>query len=496
MKKSIILSIAAAAVCALAFSISCNNLEEVTEPDPEPETPGEIILHATVADPGGDDSGTSSDSKAYFSNSNWVWEGGDIIQIWYDSNTGTTPDALMGYDAKNKKWIFTKSGSPKSSGTLKALYRHGDVGTGTANANEITLTTTSDYTYSTIGNENHFYCDLKDWKYLSEIQVILSDLNSNKASKYTLACNRFKPITGYEVREGDIIATTGAEGNAVAGISNKGGGVAFVFATCACYGQTKTYKFSRLMNDSNNYTIEAIEKSKALSRISNNAKIKSIKLSGTWTRADYTQLSADGPKWANFNLGSTISTYENQTECTTSTVGGIYRYLGTNNLRDNTRLRDDHLDEYTSSNDPATKIWGSHWRMPTADELYMIYESFTYVKRYNATWCDGTTTQYCQGCTIPGWKISGKGDYANASIFLPNTFNYSYNRDYSQWGYTIPVQTYYGGYYWAHNDKVPAGMGIHEPDRRTSNNFNWNSTSGYSTYTQNFGDAIRPVYVE
>ena len=38
----------------------------------------------------------------------------------------------------------------------------------------------------------------------------------------------------------------------------------------------------------------------------------------------------------------------------------------------------------------------------------------------NCTWTryDGTTTQYVTGCTLAGYKISGKGDYADNSIFL------------------------------------------------------------------------------
>ena len=424
MKKSIILTIAAAVICALAFSISCNNLEEVTEPDPEPETPGEIILHATVADPGGDDSGTNSDSKAYFSNKNWVWEGRDIISVWYDKNTGNTPDALMGYDATKKAWAFTKypsGNSPSSSGTLKAVY----------SVNGVTITTTSNYTYTYISSDQkyHLYCDLKNWKYLSEIRIVM-DLDGN-ASDYTLACDRFYPITGYSVGSSSITATKGTKGASVQGISNKDGGVAFVFAT-AEYSSSKVSHNFTLKSTSDHY-VKTGQMSKSLEQYTNCSKIKSIHLKNcTWTlkiagTADdgrsWVQLWDNGPLWANFNVGSTINSYENQTSYSTDVVGGLYKWCGTQNYRDGEQT-DSYKTSYSLSNDTARKVWGGSWRMPTKAEFDKLFYDCTW------TWC---SKNYESGCKIKGYKVSGKGDYANNSIFLPAAgyWGYSYKKVFS-----------------------------------------------------------------
>ena len=43
---------------------------------------------------------------------------------------------------------------------------------------------------------------------------------------------------------------------------------------------------------------------------------------------DWVQLWSGGPKWAKFNIGSTISSYAGVTEYTTAAVGGYYSYRG------------------------------------------------------------------------------------------------------------------------------------------------------------------------
>ena len=58
----------------------------------------------------------------------------------------------------------------------------------------------------------------------------------------------------------------------------------------------------------------------------------------------------------------------------------------------------------------ATKLWGNNWRMPTQAELQAL--------KANCTWSASSA-----GCTV-----TGKGDYASGSIFLPfaGCFDYDY----------------------------------------------------------------------
>ena len=151
----------------------------------------------------------------------------------------------------------------------------------------------------------------------------------------------------------------------------------------------------------------------------------------------WVQLWEGGPKWAEFNVGATITDYANVTatsnQYTTANVGGLYTWGGTNEHRDGTTT-DDHIDgrsDLTATNNTAYALWGSRWKMPTKANLDDLRAGVsisgtvtggTFFMGTNTiwTWCDGSDEQYVSGCTLAGWKVSGKtGDYANNSIFLP-----------------------------------------------------------------------------
>ena len=158
----------------------------------------------------------------------------------------------------------------------------------------------------------------------------------------------------------------------------------------------------------------------------------------------WVQLWENGPKWAGFNVGATISDYAGANSYTTANIGGLYRWCGTNNMRDHTSASDDHhADDYSESDDTARKIWGTNWQMPTQDQLEALGAGVSISGTVGGgtsftgthtiwTWCDGFSTQYASGCTLKGWKISGLSGsaYAGNSIFLPVTslFNFNYNR--------------------------------------------------------------------
>lgn len=116
----------------------------------------------------------------------------------------------------------------------------------------------------------------------------------------------------------------------------------------------------------------------------------------------WVQLWADGPKFAEFNVGSTIGTYMGMTDYNATTVGGHYTYP----------KLEDQYDRYL---DNASFQWGVDWRTPTPDEIKTLLSS----DKTEVEYIDGVNKKYAEGCSLKGYKISGKGAYAANSIFLP-----------------------------------------------------------------------------
>lgn len=143
--------------------------------------------------------------------------------------------------------------------------------------------------------------------------------------------------------------------------------------------------------------------------------------SGGRTSCTWVQLWEGGPKFAEFNVGSVITSYANlqsTTEDTTATVstttstenvGGLYAYkVPAKNGR-----RDTWSGSTTAVSDVATTLWGDKWTMPTTAQYTDMLTNCT------ITWCDGTNTQYVDGCPLSGWIVTGTGEYETNSIFFP-----------------------------------------------------------------------------
>lgn len=179
---------------------------------------------------------------------------------------------------------------------------------------------------------------------------------------------------------------------------------------------------------------------------------------GTTGGHSWVQLWKDGPKWAEFNVGATITDYANLSTTTgdrttdqgyvapytTENVGGLYPWLysclngRTTTWKDNITL--------SAKNDIATSLWGNNWCEPTKEQL----EALTNGDNTELTWCDGSTTQYVKGCSLAGLKISGKAGsiYKDNSIFLPAAGNYNYEINNNSVAFSGNV-----GYYWASTKK-------------------------------------------
>jgi len=158
--------------------------------------------------------------------------------------------------------------------------------------------------------------------------------------------------------------------------------------------------------------------------------IAAVNSSSGRTSCEWVQLWEGGPKWATFNVGATITDYANLTkgadltsffnafdqvqQCNTDNAGGLYAW---NNPNFNGRKTTWTSSISTGISDVATTLWGSNWKTPTKTQIDTLQNS-TYGKT-TWTWCDGSTTQYVEGCSLKGFKVSGKGKYTENAIFLP-----------------------------------------------------------------------------
>lgn len=204
------------------------------------------------------------------------------------------------------------------------------------------------------------------------------------------------------------------------------------------------------------------------------------------TSCEYVQLWKNGPKWATFNVGATITDYSKlkigadktyADEATapyynTANVGGLYPTW--KNPEYNGRMVSWTKNSVSSgSSDVATAIWGTYWCTPTHLQLDTLV-SPKYGKTF-CTWCDGVTTQYVPGCTLKGYKISGLGQFSDKSIFLPAAGLYTCTHNW------IAGASKYG-YYWTRTEYDMYGatyLTIRSEDR----DFSYYSPemSGYST---------------
>ncbi|MCQ2203344.1 MAG: hypothetical protein MJZ15_02765 [Bacteroidales bacterium] len=134
-------------------------------------------------------------------------------------------------------------------------------------------------------------------------------------------------------------------------------------------------------------------------------------------RVTFVQLYENGPKWANMNIGAT-----------SVTDAGLYFWWGDieghakdespkfNFNFDNAAITSwDNNEDYVADGklaaekDAATQLWGAGYRMPTQAEFEDLYNKCTWTWKTNYNGVEG----------VNGYLVTGKGDYAGNSIFLP-----------------------------------------------------------------------------
>lgn len=130
-------------------------------------------------------------------------------------------------------------------------------------------------------------------------------------------------------------------------------------------------------------------------------------------RQKWFQLWAGGPCWAEFNVGNTLTSWGDAGTATFDNfakTGGWYSWGDSKDRGFN----QDSIHHFLEGDlDTATKLWGENWRMPTPDEFQGLIDNCDWV------WCDGTTSTFCDGCQLTGYKVTGRGAFAETSIFLP-----------------------------------------------------------------------------
>lgn len=121
---------------------------------------------------------------------------------------------------------------------------------------------------------------------------------------------------------------------------------------------------------------------------------------GVYYGIKWVQLWADGPKFAECNVGSEHLAPED--------AGGYYTWGGTHSIvhLPSPTTYNDGMVQLTGDNDIATRLWGSPWRMPTKAELEALLAN-----------CN---VEYTSVNGVSGYRFTGKVKPYNAnSIFLP-----------------------------------------------------------------------------
>lgn len=430
MKKIVMIF---AAMAAVLSSCQKSELESVSANDGK-----DIVLNISVSNPG-------ADTKAIIKS---AWAENDEISIWYDSNVQETPDLVVTYNGE--KWIqkegATVSGKNPSTGTgkyAKALYN------GT-----VKVASKDDYTY-----ENSILTfSIENWKFLTEVQVVVKGLTSASAGSYTLACDKFTPLAvgnGYTVGSDAITASAGTKGNDVTGISNTDG-VAFVFATADYSTTAADYKFTLKDKTSGSEVTKVYKPNVAIAEKENKSSIKALTIESSSFSApgpEYVEMKmgASGNKtlkWATMNLGAT-TVAGSYTTC----YGDLYQWGSVNTLYDGftwtsasagsfiwkTGKTSGFVDgnrEYTGNdatlpdaNDVVKQTYpGTNWRMPTYQEFKDLYDACggtiepktggsTSTTEKGIYWCtsyDGVAgLLFCDGTNRVFFPAAGMGSRTN-----------------------------------------------------------------------------------
>ncbi len=387
MKKIILF----AALAAIALT-SCQ--QELTI---EENKPGGVVFTATTEIP--------ATKTALDASLNVVWQAGDeIVIVDGDSHIGTYTTTASG----DTKATFTHhSGSEATSSPYRAWYP-------TTLYNNITfvLPATQTYTAGNIaGNPMYAESETANLSFKNLCGIIKLNISTTqsgkKVSKIILSADQ--GMSG-EISNAATLATDLAAGvTGTAGVTldcgTEGveiGSTPIPFYIAVPANTYSNLKISVVTKDGEIQTRSATSGIEVVrSKITDitlgfgklTATTGSAAITGGGTQ-EWVQLWAGGPKWAKFNVGSSISSYAGKTEYSTDNIGGYYSFNGTD--------------------DTANNYWGPNWTTPGQAQLQALIDNCIWV------YCDGSSVKYEADCTLAGWKVSGKdAGYTENAIFLP-----------------------------------------------------------------------------
>lgn len=155
-------------------------------------------------------------------------------------------------------------------------------------------------------------------------------------------------------------------------------------------------------------------------------------INGTMKDVEWVQLWDNGPKFAEYNVGTpTIAPGVNEED-----FGGYYAWGGSINLKGYEDIWQvmpkSGSDKLTGDDDTATKLWGANWRMPTRKEFADLIAN-----------CE---IEYVTGTRGYGVLFKGKSDspYENNSVFF-DAAGYIYGED--PYNYGVQYTHDCGGYW-------------------------------------------------
>ena len=415
--KKVFSVLAAAAVAALGI-LSCSK-EQMAETTPSEEG---IQLNITV---GQLDGTADPDTKAVKTG----WASGDRINIWYDENISQNPDLVIAYDGS--KWAVDHSAAvsgkmPAASGTLTAMYVAGGLADFSYAGEEGTCRFSAPRFSSVVDGANRparmsliSYVDRTDYSFASDIltsnladwlfrgtnvQVVISGL---PAGEWALKCDRFKTPSSFNLTSNSpvtrvMVNTGSAAGNYALSVANADGRAFMYF----CNGTDTDFNFT-LFNTGTGEKLVYLVSGKSLD--ATGYKLNAIKIpfskfsivaSGTAKRTGdidvkWVQLWAGGPKFAEYNVGAENNKAED--------YGGYYCWGSID--KDMFMAHKSGTVALSGTDDTATKLWGSAWRMPTKEEFDALLVN-----------CD---VEWTTVNGVNGSKLTGKDAYASNSVFLP-----------------------------------------------------------------------------
>ena len=219
-------------------------------------------------------------------------------------------------------------------------------------------------------------------------------------------------------------------------------------------------------------------------------KTSATTLYAKWTKiANKVQLWAGGPYWADTNVGAenpedygyyfwwgdTIG-YKRENNKWVATDGSSSNFsFESTNLNPNTPTYNRDIATLKSEgwitsgevlapeHDAAHVHWGGNWRMPTRQELDNLNSK--------CSWNWTTKNE------VKGWRVSGTGDYASNSIFLPCA------------GYGSGTSLYSAGSYGGYWSSVP----YPDTDSAWYLDSGWGLYSADGSYLRFYGQSVRPV---